>query len=90
MLISATVLPLSVLADDIAEIAENQIAEQEIAEVTDFAEEPVAYAAASSGGQWVQESNGRWWYRHSDGSYTKYDWEYINGSWYFFDKNGWM
>ena len=39
---------------------------------------------------WRKESNGRWWYCHPDGSYTKYDWEYIDGSWYFFDSNGWM
>lgn len=48
------------------------------------------YAASSSSGTWIKESNGRWWYRHSDGSYTRYDWEYIDGSWYFFDSNGWM
>ncbi len=90
VLISATSLPVYALADEKAEITKNQLAEQETAEVTDFAEEPVAYAAASSGGTWIKESNGRWWYKHADGSYTKYDWEYINGSWYFFDKNGWM
>lgn len=91
MMISLTSLPLYVFANDVSETAESQIAEQNEAIITDSADEPVAYAAASSsGGQWVQESNGRWWYKHADGSYTKYDWEYINGSWYFFDKNGWM
>lgn len=47
-------------------------------------------AAASSGGTWIKSSNGKWWYKHSDGSYTKNDWEYIDGSWYYFDSNGWM
>lgn len=38
---------------------------------------------------WVK-SGSRWWYRHSDGSYTKSDWELINGKWYYFDASGWM
>ena len=41
-------------------------------------------------GQWIQSSNGKWWYRHTDGSYTVNDWEYINGYWYHFDSSGWM
>lgn len=32
----------------------------------------------------------KWWYKHSDGSYTANDWEKIDGEWYFFDYNGWM
>lgn len=39
--------------------------------------------------KWVQSGN-RWWYRHSDGSYTKNGWEKINGQWYYFDNAGWM
>lgn len=27
-----------------------------------------------SNGSWIQ-SNSRWWYKHSDGSYTKNGWE---------------
>ena len=38
---------------------------------------------------WIQSSS-RWWYRHQDGSYTRNDWEYINGQWYYFDQAGWM
>ena len=38
---------------------------------------------------WIQ-SGSRWWYRHSDGGYTRNNWEYINGSWYYFDQSGWM
>lgn len=44
----------------------------------------------SNGGTWIQAADGRWWYRHSDGSYTTSDWEYINGKWYYFDSEGWM
>lgn len=40
--------------------------------------------------KWVQESNGRWWYRHADGGYTKNDWEQIERKWYHFDADGWM
>ena len=38
---------------------------------------------------WI-ESNGRWWYRHGDGSYTTSNWEMINGKQYYFDASGWM
>ena len=38
---------------------------------------------------WIQSGN-RWWYRHADGSYTRNNWEMINGSWYYFDGAGWM
>lgn len=43
-------------------------------------------------GKWIQESGGkkRWWYRHSDGTYSKNAWEKINGTWYWFDSEGWM
>lgn len=39
---------------------------------------------------WIKSSDGRWWYRHKDGSYTKDDWEKIDDKWYLFDKSGWM
>ena len=44
---------------------------------------------AQTKAQWVNTS-GRWWYRHSDGSCTKSNWEYIDSQWYYFDKDGWM
>lgn len=46
-----------------------------------------AYKAAK--GQWVKQ-DGRWWYRHADGSYTTNGWEQIDGKWYYFDREGWM
>lgn len=48
---------------------------------------PKAYS--HSNGSWIQ-SNSRWWYKHSDGSYTKNGWEKINETWYYFDSEGWM
>ena len=40
-------------------------------------------------GSWFK-SNGKWWYRHADGSYTKSNWEKIDGVWYHFDASGYM
>lgn len=45
---------------------------------------------STKAGEWLQGSDGKWWYRHTDGTYTKSDWELINGSWYYFDTDGWM
>ena len=39
--------------------------------------------------EWIS-SGSRWWYRHSDGGYTRSGWEQINGTWYYFDGAGWM
>lgn len=47
-------------------------------------------AESASSGEWIQSSDGRWWYRHPDGSYTTNGWELINGTWYYFDAAGWM
>ncbi|NCC43434.1 MAG: hypothetical protein EOM18_07585 [Clostridia bacterium] len=48
-----------------------------------------AWVQSKSSAGWVQSGN-RWWYRHSDGSYTKSNWEKIEGKWYYFDASGWM
>lgn len=40
-------------------------------------------------GTWIQDDIG-WWYKHADGSYTKCDWEQIDGKWYYFDYKGYM
>lgn len=50
----------------------------------------VAYAATTKLGKWIKESNGKWWYKYTDGTYTKNGWEYINGYWYHFDASGYM
>lgn len=38
---------------------------------------------------WIHSGN-RWWYRHADGNYTRLNWEKIDGTWYYFDGEGWM
>ena len=48
-----------------------------------------AWVPGAARDQWIL-SGSRWWYRHSDGSYTSSGWELINGSWYYFDGAGWM
>lgn len=49
------------------------------------------YVGAASGHPtgWIHQ-DGRWWYRHADGSYTTSGWEKIDGKWYLFDADGWM
>ena len=50
-----------------------------------------AYEERVSGGTWIQNSSsGKWWYKHTDGTYTVNDWEYIDGRWYWFDEYGYM
>lgn len=39
--------------------------------------------------KWMS-SGGKWWYRHSDGSYTALNWKKIDEKWYYFDASGWM
>lgn len=48
-----------------------------------------AVAAGSQPVGWIKQ-DGKWWYRHGDGSYTKSGWEQIDGKWYLFDADGWM
>lgn len=52
--------------------------------------ERIAGGATTTKDEWVQKGDGRWWYRHADGSYTAGDWELVGGKWYLFDADGWM
>ena len=40
-------------------------------------------------GEWILDNTG-WWYKHSDGTYTKDGWEKIDNKWYLFDSRGYM
>lgn len=40
--------------------------------------------------KWIKYEDGRWWYKHSDGTFTRSDWEKIANKWYYFDSDGWM
>ena len=44
---------------------------------------------SKSSGSWIK-SGSRWWYKHSDGSYTTNGWGKIGDTWYYFDSEGWM
>ena len=48
------------------------------------------YSVYDVPGTWIQEADGRWWYRHDNGGYTTRDWERINNRWYYFDEQGYM
>ena len=39
--------------------------------------------------RWVQDSNGKWWYKMGN-SYPKDQWMQIDGKWYHFDADGYM
>ena len=52
-----------------------------------FPLEKVKQTSKPSDGVWIEDEVG-WWYKHSDGSYTKCDWEFIDGEWYYFDYKG--
>lgn len=60
--------------------ADNQVSAQESSSQTTYSQ---------SSGTWLK-SDSRWWYKHSDGSYTTNGWEKIGGTWYYFDSEGWM
>lgn len=45
----------------------------------------------NAAGKWIKDTEtGKWWYRHTDGSYTRSNWEKIDNVWYYFDADGWM
>lgn len=62
----------------------------EIGQVDNFSGVSTYAATSSASGTWIKASNGKWWYKHADGSCTKNGWEQIDGKWYHFDENGWM
>ena len=78
-------------AQDIGEGEKETVAEEEKSgdslSTDNNAENELEVQAATN--RWVRSGN-RWWYCHRDGSYTKDDWEAINGVWYYFDQSGWM
>lgn len=43
----------------------------------------------NSSGSWIRNNIG-WWYANPDRSYTTNDWQYIDGNWYFFNRDGYM
>lgn len=38
---------------------------------------------------WIKNEVGKWWYQYKDGSYAV-GWKVIDGSWYYFDADGYM
>ncbi len=40
-------------------------------------------------GYWRQDGNG-WWYVNDDGKYPCNAWQYIDGKWYYFEREGYM
>ena len=57
--------------------------------VSDNASSNTSSAQDIKYGRWIR-SGSRWWFKHSDGSYTANGWEKIDGKWYRFDNSGWM
>ena len=78
-------------SQDIGEGEKETVAEEEKSgdslSTDNNAENELEVQAATN--RWVRSGN-RWWYCHRDGSYTKDDWEAINGVWYYFDQSGAM
>lgn len=44
---------------------------------------------SGQGGYWCLDQYG-WWFRNTDGSYTRNNWQIIDGSYYFFNESGYM
>ena len=47
-------------------------------------------SGAAFASEWVQENDGRWWYRLDDGTYPSDSWYTIDGKYYYFDASGYM
>lgn len=85
------------LTDEDREAMENRPSEiidiDTLAEWQQAANENTAYVYTcyyDIPGTWIQEADGRWWYHHKNGGYTKEAWERINGKWYYFNAEGYM
>ena len=44
----------------------------------------------NASGSWVQEADGRWWFKYTSGGYPAGKWELINNKWYYFNADGYM
>ena len=51
--------------------------------------EGVLLTDSITAGEWILQ-DGKWWYKHTNGTYTKSGWEMIDGKWYLFDSEGYM
>lgn len=49
----------------------------------------VLSASTSYAGQWQQDAD-RWWYENDDRTFPAGAWKWINGTYYYFDENGYM
>lgn len=58
-------------------------------DVNEFTEGVLIESSITLDGSWKITDTG-WWYEHSDGSYTKKGWEFINNKWYYFNEEGYM
>lgn len=52
----------------------------------------LSVCSAPVGAKWVQENNDKWWYYYDNNpqNYAKNGFKKINGSWFYFDKYGFM
>lgn len=64
--------------------------EASVKPIADYWDKVFRYTKDEQPAAWVKSSNGKWWYRNSDNSYPKSQWQRIAGKWYHFDSKGWM
>ena len=61
-----------------ATFADDGLSSESIEYTVASAEEPSVSArlVTNKSGTWIKAADGRYWYKHTDGTYTKNDWEY--------------